>query len=767
MNRIITKAHVLICFLIAGVFANAQPGVPATPYCYPANSQCPCNNPGPSNMPGNFVNDFIHSVITYSGNVDINNVNSGCNAQNFPSIGCRNYIYHKCQHNLSVTQGQVVTFSIQVGQIYPQGVVVYVDWNNDILFSAAPEKIGWTTTTIPGGTWFTFTTTIPPAQPSGTYRMRVRCAENINGGSIDPCLNYLAGETEDYDVYVGTTSPVISNLTASSNSTLCSGNTLSLTSSYTSQCTPSFTWAGPNGFFSSVQDPTITNAQQANSGNYTVTVSCGTACPVSVTTSVTIDQSPTTANAGTIICTCATTTTLNANTPSIGTGSWTLISGSGIFTNPTSPNTMMTAIGVGTNVIQWTITNGNCVSTSTTAVIRDMVPTISVAGPNQTITCSGNTATMQANNPAVGVGTWSLISGSGTFVSPNSPTTTITGIGSGTNVYMWIITNPTYCNCQPGSTSTLAVVNYTSINVAAVSSPTAVCVGFNSSMTASGAQSYTWTGNTFTGSIVGPTLGMPAGTYTVVGDWGACSDTAAVTVATMPPPSVTLTASSYTKCPSDAITLTSNGASSYSYSPCAGGFLNSCVGTSVISTAQGNIVYTVIGSVPGCTASAVVSISVIPAPIMGVSSTSTLLCAGDQATLTVFGALSYTWIPAGSGSSIVISPTVTTTYTVIGSGTTVCNSSVAIAQNVSPCTGVIGNSSTEKVRVYPNPFKDELKIVSTEPVHIKLVDITGKEVLRKEINGEIIINTSSLAKGVYFIHFSDKVNFKPVKLIKD
>ncbi|MBK7818114.1 MAG: immunoglobulin domain-containing protein [Sphingobacteriaceae bacterium] len=392
----------------------AQPGNLPAPYCMPLYGQSPCNQPGPSNMPGNFLNDFIHSVLTFSGNVDINNPNTGCNAQIFPSIGIKNYIYHKCQHNLSVSAGQVVSFSIQIGNINPQGVAAFIDWNNDNIFSTAPtEKIGWSTGTVPAGGWLTFTTTIPPAQTNGTYRLRVRCAFGISGATIDPCNNYSCGEVEDYDVYVGTTSPVISNVVASSNSTLCSGNTLSLNLTYTSQCSPSYTWAGPNSFVSNSQNPTIVNAQPLHSGNYSLTVTCGTACPVSLTTSVTVVQGPTPANAGGNQCICATTATLNGNIPSIGTGSWTLLSGSAIIITPTLANTALFSVGVGTNIFAWTITNGTCVSSSTVAIIRGMPPSVSVAGPNQTLTCSGNTTTMQANAPAIGIGTWSLISGSG------------------------------------------------------------------------------------------------------------------------------------------------------------------------------------------------------------------------------------------------------------------------------------------------------------------------------------------------------------------
>lgn len=762
MIRSFTKAYILI-FLIAFSFSNAQPGMPATPYCYPLNSQCPCNNPGPSNMPGNFVNDFIHSVITFSGNVNISNLNSGCNSQNFPSIGCRNYIYHKCQHNLSVNAGQVVSFSVQVGQIYAQGLAIYIDWNGDNVFSNPSEQVAASIGTIPAGSWGTFTITIPPAQPNGTYRMRFRCAAGINGNLIDPCNNYTGGEAEDYDVYVGTTSPVISNLMASSNSTICSGNTLSLTTTFTSQCTPSYTWAGPNGFTSNSQNPNILNAQTINSGNYTVTVSCGTACPVSATTSVIINQAPTTSNAGSIICTCATSAVLNANTPSIGTGSWTLLSGSAVITTPTLETSGVTAIGIGTNVLQWTITNGPCVSSSTMAIIRDAMPTIANAGPDQTITCAGSSATMQANTPSIGVGTWSLISGSGTFASPNSPTSIVTGIGSGTNVYQWTITNPTYCNCQPGSSSTLSVINYTAVNVNATSSSSIACSNFSVSLNASGANSYTWTGSTFTGNIQQATINVPSGSYTVQGATGSCSGSFAVVIGTASPLMLGVSISNLSVCPGMPTTLIVNGAQSYSWSPCI--YLSSCTGSIVVSNPMATTFYTITGLNSYCSGTAIISPTVIQAPLMGVSSTSTLLCAGDQATLTAFGALGYTWVPAGNGPTIAISPTISTTYTVIGSGTTACTSSIAIAQNVSPCTNVIDNSPLEGIRVFPNPAGDVLNFSLFKKTSIRMMDVNGKMILRGELKDGDKVDISILSKGIYFLYF-DK-DTEAVKIIKE
>lgn len=67
-----------------------------------------------------------------------------------------------------------------------------------------------------------------------------------------------------------------------------------------------------------------------------------------------------------------------------------------------------------------------------------------------------------------------------------------------------------------------------------------------------------------------------------------------------------------------------------------------------------------------------VTITVNPAPQLSITPSSPSLCAGSNVTLTANGGSGYTWTangnPAGSGNSITVTPAVTTTYVVTGSG---------------------------------------------------------------------------------------------------
>ncbi len=88
MKNLLLKLTLLIGFIIPSVI-KSQIGVGPAPYCMPLYGSQPCNQPGPSNSPGNFVNDFINSYNTAGATFNIVNNNSGCNAQNLN--GTKNY----------------------------------------------------------------------------------------------------------------------------------------------------------------------------------------------------------------------------------------------------------------------------------------------------------------------------------------------------------------------------------------------------------------------------------------------------------------------------------------------------------------------------------------------------------------------------------------------------------------------------------------------------------------------------------------------------
>ena len=80
-------------------------------------------------------------------------------------------------------------------------------------------------------------------------------------------------------------------------------------------------------------------------------------------------------------------TMMAANTPAIGNGTWTMVSGPNtpVITSASLPATTITGLIPGTYIFRWTITNGSCpASTDDVQVIVTPAPTVSDAGTDQT-----------------------------------------------------------------------------------------------------------------------------------------------------------------------------------------------------------------------------------------------------------------------------------------------------------------------------------------------------------------------------------------------
>jgi hypothetical protein len=141
--------------------------------------------------------------------------------------------------------------------------------------------------------------------------------------------------------------------------------------------------------------------------------------------------------------------------------------------------------------------------------------------------------------------------------------------------------------------------------------------------------------------------------------------------------------------------------------------------------------------------------------ISAVSGTS-LLCSGQSATLTANGAATYTWNGGSTNASLVITPTVTTTYTVIGTGANACTNISTFTQSVSACAGLFTYpDSNLSLTVFPNPFRNQFTIISGEvnnTIELEIYSMTGQKILSlKIVEKETKIDLHKEAPGIYFI----------------
>lgn len=155
--------------------------------------------------------------------------------------------------------------------------------------------------------------------------------------------------------------------------------------------------------------------------------------------------------------TCLNTYTLSANSLSGATGQWRVTGGSGTFSNANQNNTEVTNIGNGANTYEWELTRGTCVHTDYVTITRN-TPSTAIAGEDKE-TCNGTT-TLSASLPAIGTGSWSLISGTGFFANSLQTNTAVSNVGLGNNTYRWTVSYATCSNYD----DVIATNNYVTTN---------------------------------------------------------------------------------------------------------------------------------------------------------------------------------------------------------------------------------------------------------------------------------------------------------------
>lgn len=297
--------------------------------------------------------------------------------------------------------------------------------------------------------------------------------------------------------------------------------------------------------------------------------------------------------------------------------------------------------------------NGSsCTVTNTVLVVVSPNPTITIsASPSKTV-CAGNTVTLTAGGADVYSWNPGALSGSTVAVTPTA------------NIVYTVVGTNSLTGCS--NTQTIGLTVVPNITLTASASPSIICSGQSSTLTASGASTYTWMPGSITtaSTIVTPTTTT---IYTVTGSNGTCynTQTVQVTVNTTPTLSITGTAS---LCAGSSTTLTASGASTYTWSPCTGTV--SCNANPRVFSPTVTTVYTAIGtSSAGCVGSKTFTVTVAPTPTITVNSPT--VCAGSCATLTANGANTYTWSAPISSTvnPAVVCPTVTTIYTVTGQNT--------------------------------------------------------------------------------------------------
>lgn len=181
--------------------------------------------------------------------------------------------------------------------------------------------------------------------------------------------------------------------------------------------------------------------------------------------------------------------------------------------------------------------------------------------------------------------------------------------------------------------------------------------------------------------------------------------------------------------------------------------------------------YTYFAEAQSCTVSAVrtaITFTIFANPVLSVAAVNSVICTGETTSLTVGGAATYSWSNGPLTPVIVISPTITSTYSVIGIDTNNCSATSVITQSVSECTGIESLLLNADIRIYPNPNQGVFTIELNENVRLSIRNILGDMVFEQELNaGGSTIDISNFDNGIYIVSASVNGKQKITRLIKN
>lgn len=534
--------------------------------------------------------------------------------------------------------------------------------------------------------------------------------------SVYAINDFCQSNTIAITVNVNALPTINANLT----STICNGATATV---LYNNANNSYTTNTASGSISNLQyfavTPSVTTI-------YTVTAEYNS-CTVDSVFTIEVNAPPTniTISAPNSICV-GETATLTANGATNYTWS------TGATTNPIfiSPTSTINYSVIGTN--------GVCTSSNspTYSLVINPTPTITLLSisPSNTV-CAGSTVTISANGANSYLLNGNIMNSSGEFTLIPTASTVFTITGTDAN------------GCHTTSqTELVKTINVTPNPTLSIAGTTVLCSGQSTTLTANGANTYTWFAGSFTVSTSDQLIKSPLSSeiYTVIGSTNNCSAQSTATINVNPTPKITVASSSYSLCPViDSATLTatsSNGNWNYTWQPIYLG-TNSVTPSFTIGVNDVTATVTAKDIATGCNNTATITIYSKPVPLVTASPSSTTVCTNTSVSLIASGtAASYTWWPSlNVNSNYIFTATNPQTHTVIGTGTNGCKNFAVISVNIfnyqnvnafaTPSVICLGNTATLSVTggtaTVANYNGQEITPTKNEIYPITIQDING------------------------------------------
>ncbi|MBV9068026.1 MAG: carboxypeptidase regulatory-like domain-containing protein [Acidobacteria bacterium] len=521
--------------------------------------------------------------------------------------------------------------------------------------------------------------------------------------------------------------PTLSDVTVCFADVACGSGAPGITPTPASVCPGSVgnTAAGPAGMVNyswAITNGTITGGLNAQTVTYTagasgtvglmLTVTDGTGCLKSNTTSVTINAVPATPTiTPTPAAVCANATGNSAAGPAGATSyAWSITNGT--ITSATNIQTITYTAGAsGTVGLTLVVTNaGGCSATNTANVTINANPASPTITPTPASVCANSTGNSAAGPAGATSYAWSITNGTITSAT-NIQTITYTAGASGTVGLTLVVTNAGGCSA---SNTANVTINAAPTTPTITPTPASVCANStgNSAAGPAGATSYAWsiTNGTITSATTIQTITYTAGASGTVGltlvvtNASGCSasNTSNVTINANPvTPTITPTPASVCANSTGNSAAGPAGATSYAWS-ITNGTITSATNIQTITYtagASGTVGLTlVVTNASGCSASNTSNVTINAAPATPtITPTPASVCANSTGNSAAgpAGATSYAWsITNGTITSATNIQTIT--YTAGASGTV---GLTLVVTNASGCSA----SNTANVTINANP----------------------------------------------------------------
>ena len=262
-----------------------------------------------------------------------------------------------------------------------------------------------------------------------------------------------------------------------------------------------------------------------------------------------------------------------------------------------------------------------------------------------------------------------------TTVSGNAVTVTAPTGTAGTFVYsLGSVSSAAGCSQAQAGSATVTVNALP--NVTIIPASATICSGSSSTLTASGATSYSWSPATGLSATSGASVTanpLTTTTYTVTGtNANGCISTATVVVTVNPLPVIAISPTSASICVGGSVTLTASGAISYAWSPATG--LSATNLSSVDANPVVTTTYNVTGTDSnGCINTGTVTITVNQVPVLTSATDLGTICGGAAVsyipTATPAAGVTYSWSRAAVAGNAAATGTGNINETLVNNGT--------------------------------------------------------------------------------------------------